>query len=117
VNLRTVHHPKLVMAFDAMLVVGPENARVCAPAGWNKQRLAARLQELLTISGEELIRGADGILEGMPEGLASASLPKFRPGGLLIVHCGGRAGLFSAIIGGWLGGPRGSQPVIQEISP
>jgi hypothetical protein len=116
VNLRTVHHPKLVMGFDAMLVVGPEHARVFSQAGWDKQRLADRLHELLTVPGEELIRGAGGILEGMPEGLAAASLPKFRPGGLLIVHCGGRAGLFSAIIGGWLGGPRGSQPVIQEIT-
>jgi hypothetical protein len=96
-------------------VIGPEHARVFSQAGWDKQRVAARLHELSTAPGAELVRGAGGILEGMPKGFANASLPKFRPGGILIVHCGGRAGLFSAIIGGWLGGERGSQPVIQEI--
>ena len=38
---------------------------------------------------------------------ANATLPKFRDGGLLLVHAGGRAGLFSAIIGGWVNGAIG----------
>jgi hypothetical protein len=46
-----------------------------------------------------------------------STIPKFRPDGILIVHCGGGAGLFSAIIGGWAGGAIGSQPVVQEIRP
>ncbi len=115
VNMRTVHHPKLVLGFDCLLVIGPEHARVFAQAGWDKARLCARLHELLAIPGSELVRGADGIAEGLPKSIEGATLPKFRPGGILIVHCGGRAGLFSAIIGGWLGGAQGSQPVIQEI--
>jgi hypothetical protein len=115
VNLRTVHHPKLVMGFDSLLVIGPEHARVFAQAGWDKARLCARLHELLAIPGSELVRGAGGIAEGLPKSVEGATLPKFRPGGILIVHCGGRAGLFSAIIGGWVGGAQGSQPVIQEI--
>ena len=45
-----------------------------------------------------------------PSTFASSTLPKFRPGGLLIVHAGGGAGLFSAIIGGWANGETGSQP-------
>ena len=57
------------------------------------------------------------VAEGLPEHVRDATLPKFRPGGILIVHAGGRAGLFSAIIGGWVGGEMGSQPVIQEIRP
>jgi hypothetical protein len=73
--------------------------------------------ELLMIPGQEVVRGADGIEEGMPEALAEATLPKFRQGALLIVHCGGGAGLFSAIIGGWVNGEVGSQPVIREIRP
>ena len=76
-----------------------------------------RLNELLTISGEELVRGAGGIAEGLPERLRGASLPKFRPGGLRVVHCGGAAGLFSAIFGGWAGGAMGSQPVTREVRP
>ncbi len=38
------------------------------------------------------------------------TLPKFRAGGLLIVHAGGGAGLFSAIIGGWVSGRGGASP-------
>jgi len=34
---------------------------------------------------------------------------------LLIVHAGGTAGLFSAIIGGWIGGTGGSEPVTREV--
>ena len=115
VNLRTVHHPKLVVVFDAILAIGPEHARVFRDAGWDRPRLLQRLGELLTIPGEELERGADGIAEGIPGNLAGASLPKFKPDGLLVVHCGGRAGLFSAIIGGWAGGEVGSTPVTREI--
>jgi hypothetical protein len=115
VNLRTLHHPKLLIAFDCILAVGPEHARVFAEAGWDKARLCARLHELLRVPEGEFVRGAGGIAEGMPEQFAGAALPKFRPDGLLIVHCGGGAGLFSAMIGGWAGGEIGSQPVIREI--
>jgi hypothetical protein len=115
--LRTLHHPKLVMVFDCVLAVGPEHARVFADAGWTKPRLLERLGELLQIPGEELVRGAGGMAEGLPERFRDATLPKFRPGGLMVVHCGGRAGLFSAIIGGWANGAIGSQPVMKEIRP
>lgn len=116
VNLRTVHHPKLILIFDAILAIGPEHARVFAEAGWDKAKLIARLHELLQAPGSELVRGAGGMAEGVPETFGSApSLPKFRPNGLLIVHCGGSAGLFSSIIGGWANGAIGSQPVIREI--
>jgi len=116
VNLRTLHHPKLVMAFDGLLAIGPEHARVFREAGWSKDQLKQRLHELLLIPGEELVRGEGGIAEGLPEAVRAATLPKFRPGGLLIVHCGGGAGLFSTLIGGWVNGETGSQPVVQEIT-
>ena len=115
VCLRGLHHPKLVMAFDAMLVIGPEHARIFSEAGWTKAQLVDRLTELLQIPGEELIRGAGGIAEGLPEAMRDATLPKFPPGGLLICHCGGGAGLFSTIIGGWVRGEIGSSPVVKEI--
>ncbi len=115
--LRTLHHPKLLLAFDCMLAVGPEHARVFREAGWSRQQLLDRLHELLQIPGRELVRGAGGIAEGLPESVADATLPKFRPGGILLVHCGGGAGLFSAMIGGWAGGEIGSQPVLREVKP
>jgi len=113
--LRTVHHPKLPLAFDAILAVGPEHARVFREASWDKKQLVARLHELLQLPGAEIVRGAGGMAEGVPEGLAGATLPKFRPGGLLVVHCGGGAGLFSSIVGGWVNGETGSAPVCREI--
>jgi hypothetical protein len=116
VNLRALHHPKLLIAFDCILAIGPEHARVFREAGWSKAQLLTRLTELLQIPGSEFVRGAGGIAEGLPESMAGATLPKFRPGGLLIVHCGGGAGLFSAMIGGWVSGATGSQPVIREVA-
>jgi len=115
-NLRTLHHPKLVLAFDCILAIGPEHSRIFRAAGWSKDDLLARLGELTMIPGAELVRGADGIAEGLPESVKDATLPKFRPGGLRIVHCGGGAGLFSAMIGGWASGDVGSSPVLKEIA-
>ena len=104
-----MHHPKLLIGFDAILVLGPEHARVFAEAGWDRDRILAELHARLQLPGSELVRGAGGIAEGVPERLADATLPKFRPDGLLLVHAGGGAGLFSAIIGGWANGDRWQQ--------
>ena len=114
--LRTVAHPKIVFGIDAMLVVSPEHSRVFAEAGWDRAHLLDALGERLQIPGHEFVRGADGITEGMPEAFADATLPKFRDGGLLVVHVGGGAGLFSAIIGGWVSGATGSDPVTRVIA-
>lgn len=114
--LRSVAHPKLCIKIDAMLVVSPEHGRVLADDGWDRARLEGRLAELLTLDSDELIAHADGIAEGLPEGFGGMELPKFRDGGLLICHAGGGAGLFSAIIGGWVNGEEGSDPVTREIS-
>ncbi len=114
--LRVVGHPKMVLASDAILVVCPEHERVYRLAGWSKQDLKARITELLTISGEELVAGAGGIAEGLPEKFADRQVPKFREGGLNVVRAGGSAGMFSAIIAGWgASGTIGSTPVTREI--
>ncbi len=115
-GLRVVSHPKMVMAADAFLVVSPEHERVFRDAGWSKQNLKDRLAELLMIPGKELVQGANGITEGIPEKFNDSNLPKFRPGGLNIVRAGGTAGLFSAIIAGWgASGTMGSSPVTVSI--
>lgn len=115
--LRSVAHPKMAMSADAFLVVSPEHARVFREAGWDKAKVKEEIGRHLMLAGKELIRGADGIAEGLPKHLTDATIPKFRPGGLNLVHAGGTAGLFSAIIGGWLAtGQMGSSPVTKEIT-
>ena len=115
--LRAVDHPKLAMAGDAVLVVSPDHCRVFIEAGWSKARLLDELTALLMLPGDEMVVGAGGIAEGIPAAMAGKPVPKFRPGGLLIVRAGGGAGLFSAIIAGWAAsGPVGSIPVSKEIT-
>jgi len=113
--LRTLHNPKLVLAFDAVLVLGPEHARVFADDGWDRERILTELHARLALPGSELVYGAGGIAEGVPAHLRDATLPKFRPDGILLVHAGGGAGLFSAMIGGWANGSTGSQPVTRRV--
>ncbi len=113
--LRVNAHPKLPMGFDALLVVSPEHGRVFRDAGWDRDRLLAELDELLTLPTADLVRGAHGMAEGVPAGTPAETLPKFRPGGLLVVSAGGDAGLFSAIVGGWVSGETGSIPVTREV--
>ena len=116
-SLRAVDHVKLALAGDAVLVVSPDHCRVFLEAGWGKARLLDELTTLLTVPGDALVAGAGGIAEGIPAALAGKPVPKFRPGGLLIVRAGGGAGLFSAIIAGWAAsGLTGSIPVSKEIS-
>ena len=115
--LRVVGHPKWGLAWDALCVISPEHARVFRQGGWSKQRLHNELDAILTFDGDEMVKGADGIAEGMPESAARGKIAKFRPSGLLFVHAGGTAGLFSAIIGGWVSGPAGTEPVTREVRP
>ncbi len=114
--LRTVHHPKLPFAFDAVLVISPEHARVFAQANWDRERVLKEIHDRLQLPGIEIVRGAGGMAEGVQEAFKDATLPKFRPGGLLLVHSGGPAGLFSTIIGGWVSGATGSDPVTKLVS-
>ena len=116
-TLRTVAHPKLILGFDAILVVSPEHGRIFKEASWSRDDLTNRLHDLLQLPTQDLVRGAGGCAEGVPEALAATeTMPKFKPDGLLIVHAGGKAGLFSAIIGGWVNGEIGSTPVTRSIS-
>ena len=123
---------------DAVVVVSPEHGRVFREAGWSKAQLRQRLIELGTKPLGEIAAGARGCAEGMsmsvagmlgalgpvdpggggggaPTDPAAVPVPKFLPEGLLIVHAGGSAGLFSAVIGGWARGAIGSQPVTREV--
>lgn len=115
-SLRTIHHAKLYGGADALLILSPEHMRVFRHAGWTKKRFRQELDKHLTVDGREVIRGAGGIAEGMPPGLAGQRLNKLRPGGLLIVYAGANAGMWSAVISGWAAsGPKGSVPVTVAI--
>ena len=115
-TLRTVYHGKIYGRTDALLVVAPEHMRVFREAGWSKARFREELDRHLTVPGSEVLQGADGIAEGMPAHLSQRPVRKFRPGGLLIVHAGGGAGMWTAVITGWAAsGPTGSIPVTVPI--
>ena len=51
--LRTLHNPKLVLAFDAVLVIGPEHARVFADDGWDRERVLAEIHSRLQLPGRD----------------------------------------------------------------
>lgn len=113
--LQTVQHPKLVIGFDAILTLSPDHGRVYAEAGWDRERLIAEITERSKTHGSQLIRGANGMAEGVPLHLANTDLPKFRVGGLLLTYAGGGAGLFSSIVAGWANGAIGSDPVTHIV--
>ncbi|MEZ5407126.1 MAG: thioredoxin family protein [Acidimicrobiales bacterium] len=113
-QLLAVGHPKL--PGEAMLVLTPEHRRVLAEAGWSKARFREELEPLLFLDGDVAQRGAGGIEEGLPAHFAGRRVPKFRRNSLMIMGAGGDAGAFSAIIGGWVGGAMGSEPITHPIT-
>ena len=109
-------HPR-ISGMDTVLVLCPEHMARFAEAGWDKERFETELRSHLHLEVDEILRGVDNIGEGIPAGLGfeGMQLPKFPEGGILTVHAGGPAGLFSSVIGGWVSGPMGSVPVTKEI--
>ncbi len=115
--LRANISPRMAMMFDAVLVLSPEHMARYRDAGWDRNRFLEEVSSHLVLDGDDIVRGSDGIEEGMPEFLAGSPVPKFQRGGLLVVHAGGGAGLFSSTIAGWVTGETGSVPVTKEIIP
>ena len=108
--LTAVAHPRAVQASDAVLVISPEHARIYREAGWSKARLRQELDAQLMLPVNQVWTRAERA------GTSAERVAKFRPGGLHIVHAGGSAGMFSAIIGGWVAsGAMGSVAVTQKI--
>jgi len=81
---------------NMLLVIGPEHGRVFAEDGWDKAKVRAELNERVFA------------LAGRPTPAARWDAPA-------IVFAGGDAGLFSALIEGWVSGPTGSQMVCHPI--
>jgi hypothetical protein len=116
-SLLAVGHPKLCEFTNALLVLSPEHYGIFRDAGWDRTRIEAELHQAMVRPGKDLVQGAQGVGEGIAPSRAEELVSKFWPEGLLIVRAGGKAGLFSAICGGWTGGRfrDQSQPVTKEI--
>lgn len=116
-SLNAIGHPKLVQSARAILVLSPEHYAIYREGGWDRKRIEHALYEATIRPGKGLVAGADGVGEGIPASRAQEMVPKFHEDGLMIVRAGGAAGLFSAILPGWLAGRKREelQPVTKEI--
>jgi len=110
-------HPRLIQSARAVLVLSPEHYRIYSEAGWGRREIESALFEATIRPGSEILAGLDGIGEGVTAERASEQVPKFHEDGLMVVRAGGKAGLFSAILPGWLAGRNRLelQPVTKEI--
>lgn len=118
-SLLAVGHPKLCEFTNAMLVLVPEHYAIFRNAGWDRDRITKELHSAMVRPLSDVVQGAKGVGEGVDPKRKDEFINKFWPEGLLIVHAGGQAGLFSAICAGWTGGRfrNESQPVTKEIMP
>jgi hypothetical protein len=116
-SLLAVGNWKLCEFTNAMLVLVPEHYAIYRNAGWDRERITRELHAAMVRSGDDVIQGAHGIGEGIDPKRKDEMVNKFWPEGLLIVHAGGQAGLFSAICAGWTGGRfrHESKTVTKEI--
>jgi hypothetical protein len=120
-GLDSVGTPKQRLAFDAMLVIGPEHGRVFREAGWSRTQVQEKLHELTHRRARDVVRGAFGAPEGVdPRFVSDPEMPvaKFAAADrILLAYAGGDAGLFSMVFGGWASGEIGSAPVTKSIDP
>ena len=116
-SLVKMGHPKLVQSARAVLVLTPEHYAIYKESGWDRKKIERALYEATIRPGKELVAGADGVGEGVPASRAGEMIPKFHDDGLMVVRAGGPAGLFSAVLPGWLAGRNKLelQPVTKEI--
>jgi len=118
-GLCAIGHPKLAQMQRAILVLSPEHYAIFAEGGWDRRRIESAILEATVRPGKDLVAGAQGIGEGLPAAFADKGVPKFYEDGLMIVRAGGPAGLFSAILPGWIAGRNRFelQPVTKEVRP
>jgi len=121
--LGSVGHVRAHGMGEIVLVLSPEHVATIARDGWSKDDVRRAIVELGSRPLSELLPDEE-CREGMPLRLAggadpsSVRLPKFRSPELIhIVVAGGPAGKFSAVVGGWVGGPMGSIAVTRRIEP
>ncbi|HEY6392707.1 MAG TPA: TlpA disulfide reductase family protein [Bryobacteraceae bacterium] len=120
--LATVWNYRFCMAFEALVVLGPEHVRTIHRDGFSKRDVQEFLFENTGVPLRCYREGAPG--EGIEQRplyreIAIDGEPcyqKFRaPESIRIVVAGGTAGKFSAVLGSWSTGARGSQMVTYPI--
>ena len=116
-TLVTMGHSRLTQSARVVVVLSAEHYAIYREAGWDRRRIERALYEATIRPGSELVAGKDGIGEGIPASRAGEQVPKFHDDGIMVVRAGGPAGLFSAILPGWLAGRNKAelQPVTREI--
>ncbi|HRD76587.1 MAG TPA: thioredoxin family protein [Hyphomicrobiaceae bacterium] len=114
-GLNAIYHPKSFPGPDAVLVVSPEHMRLYREAGWSKRRFLDEIDRLTTVDADRILTGLGGMLPGPPLSAKGTRVKKFRPNGFFVVHAGGTAGLFSAILPGWSPGGANSQLVTKVV--
>jgi hypothetical protein len=116
-SLVKMGHPNLVQSARAIVVLSPEHYAIYREAGWDRRRIERALYEATMRPGSEILAGKDGVGEGVPASRAGELVPKFHDDGLMVVRAGGPAGLFSAVLPGWLAGRNKLelQPVTKEV--
>ncbi len=101
-SLLSVCHPKVCEWSKALLVLCPDHYKIFQQNGWGRPKIEAALRDALKRPGRELIRGAQGVPEGIDPARADEIVDKFHEeDGLLVVRAGGKGAGQSAIIGGW----------------
>jgi hypothetical protein len=129
--LRAIAHPlrnvwtrRACMIVDAMVVLGPEHVKTLHQGGLTKNDVREWLFNNTGIPQSEYTaesaKGCEGVqfapMYGKVEIDGIPCYRKFRaPESIHIVVAGGTAGKFSAVIGSWVTGPRGSQLVTYPI--
>jgi thiol-disulfide isomerase/thioredoxin len=120
--LATVWTYRDCMRSEAIVILCPEHATTVAKAGWTKRQArdflfentGIPIREYETVGDAEGSRGMAGYREIRING--EPCYQKFKaPEDIRIVVAGGTAGKFSAVIGSWATGPRGSQMVTYPI--
>ena len=116
-SLVKIGHPNLVQSARAVLVLSPEHYAIYREAGWDRRRIERALYEATIRPGSEIVAGQNGVGEGVPASRAGEMIPKFPEDALMVVRAGGPAGLFSAILPGWLAGRNREelQPVTKDV--
>jgi peroxiredoxin len=120
--LATVWTYRACLGSEAVVVLSPEHARTIHRAGWSKRQALEFLFENtgVPVRAYEDAPDAEGsqLVSKYKEILIRGErcYQKFRaPESIRILVAGGTAGKFSAVIGSWAAGPRGSEMVTYPI--
>lgn len=119
-TLATVWTYRACLGFEAIVILCPEHAKTIHAGGWSKQQARQFLFENTGIPLRCYAPGVEGsqmaaqYKEIVVDG--ERCYQKFRsPEQIRIVVAGGTAGKFSAVVGSWATGPRGSEMVTYPI--